>query len=679
MFKKIFGVLQKIGKALMLPVAILPAAGLLLAFGNALQNPVLTNIAPFLEAGWVESIASIMEESGDIIFGNLPILFAVGVALGLAGGEGVAALAALVGYLIMNATMGTALGLTPMGVLEAGDPAYALLLGVPSLQSGVFGGIIVGVLAAAMYNRFFNIELPSYLGFFAGKRFVPIATAASAVVLGLLMVFIWPPIQEGMNTFSNFVLNWNTTLSAFVFGVIERSLIPFGLHHIFYTPFWFEFGSYVNQAGEVIRGDNPIFQAQIKDGLQELTAGTFMTGKYPFMMFGLPAAALAIYHEADPRRKKIVAGIMGSAALTSFLTGITEPIEFSFLFVAPVLFGIHAIFAGLSFMTMHLLDVKIGMTFSGGLIDYVLFGAINPQTNAWLVIPVGLVFALIYYFGFRFAIRKFNLMTPGREKDEDIEELEMGSKNASDLASNILEAMGGQQNIVDLDACITRLRVSVKDSGQVDKKELKKLGAAGVLEVGNNIQAIFGPRSEIIKGQMQDVMSGKRPRAEEVKQPVEVVAATGQADDFISPIAGELKPLSEVPDQVFAGKMMGDGFAIVPSDGLVVSPVDGTIVTLFPTKHALGIQSDSGREILIHVGIDTVKLAGEGFEALVAQGDRVEKGQPLLKVDIDYIQEHATSIITPIIFTNLFEGESVVLNKSGHVELKEENIVTIEK
>jgi len=262
MFKKIFGVLQKIGKALMLPVAILPAAGLLLAFGNALQNPVLTNIAPFLEAGWVESIASIMEESGDIIFGNLPILFAVGVALGLAGGEGVAALAALVGYLIMNATMGTALGLTPMGVLEAGDPAYALLLGVPSLQSGVFGGIIVGVLAAAMYNRFFNIELPSYLGFFAGKRFVPIATAASAVVLGLLMVFIWPPIQEGMNTFSNFVLNWNTTLSAFVFGVIERSLIPFGLHHIFYTPFWFEFGSYVNQAGEVIRGDNPIFQAQ---------------------------------------------------------------------------------------------------------------------------------------------------------------------------------------------------------------------------------------------------------------------------------------------------------------------------------------------------------------------------------------------------------------------------------
>lgn len=680
MFKKVFGVLQKIGQALMLPVAILPAAGLLLAFGNALQNPVLTDFAPFLEAGWIEKMASIMEESGDVIFGNLPILFAVGVALGLAGGEGVAALAALVGYLIMNATIGTALGLSATEVLESGDPALGLLLGVPSLQSGVFGGIIVGVLAATMYNRFFNIELPSYLGFFAGKRFVPIATAASAVAMGILMVFIWPPIQEGMNVFSNFVLNWNTTLSAFVFGVIERSLIPFGLHHIFYTPFWFEFGSYVNQAGEVIRGDNPIFQAQIKDGLQELTAGTFMTGKYPFMMFGLPAAALAIYHEANPKRKKVVAGIMGSAALTAFLTGITEPIEFSFLFVAPVLFGIHAIFAGLSFMTMHLLDVKIGMTFSGGLIDYILFGAINPQTNAWLVIPVGLAFAVIYYFGFRFAIRKFNLMTPGRE-DENLDEVNDGvATNNDDLAYHILEAMGGQENIGHLDACITRLRVSVNDIGQVDKKKLKKLGAAGVLEIGDNIQAIFGPRSEIIKGQMQDVMSGKRPRAEEVAQPVvaeKIDAST--SDVFVSPIKGEVKPLSEVPDAVFSQKMMGDGFAIIPSEGTIVSPVDGTIVTFFPTKHAIGIQADSGREILIHVGIDTVKLDGEGFEALVAQGDHVEAGQPLLKVDLEYVAANAPSIITPIIFTNLFEGESVEINNEGHVELQEENVITIKK
>ena len=374
MFKKVFGVLQKIGKSLMLPVAILPAAGLLLAFGNALQNPVLTNFAPFLDSGWVVKIASIMEESGAIIFGNLPILFAVGVALGLAGGEGVAALAAIVGYLIMNATMGTGLGLSAKTVLEGGDPAYALLLGVPSLQSGVFGGIIVGVFAAAMYNRYYDIELPSYLGFFAGKRFVPIATAASAVVLGLLMILIWPPVQEALNVFSNFVLNWNTYLSAFVLGVVERSLISlvsiiFSTHH-----------SGLNSERISIKREklSEVITRFSKHKLKmvyKLTAGTFMTGKYPFMMFGLPAAALAIYHCAYLKQKKIVAGIMGSAALTSFLTGITEPIEFSFLFVAPVLFGIHALFAGFSFMIMHLLDVKIGMTFSGGLIDYILFGA----------------------------------------------------------------------------------------------------------------------------------------------------------------------------------------------------------------------------------------------------------------------------------------------------------------
>ncbi len=679
MFKKAFGVLQKIGKSLMLPVAILPAAGLLLAFGNALQNPVLTNIAPFLEAGWVESIASIMEESGSVIFDNLPILFAIGVALGLAAGEGVAALAAIVGYLIMNATMGTALGLTTKSVIEAGDPSYGLLLGVPSLQSGVFGGIIVGILAATMYNRFFKIELPSYLGFFAGKRFVPIATAASSVALGLLMVLIWPPIQEGMNSFSNFVLNWNTTLSAFVFGVIERSLIPFGLHHIFYTPFWFEFGTYVDAAGEVIRGDNPIFQAQIKDGIQDLTAGTFMTGKYPFMMFGLPAAALAIYHEADIKKKKIVAGIMGSAALTSFLTGITEPIEFSFLFVAPVLFGIHAIFAGLSFMTMHILNVKIGMTFSGGLIDYVLFGAINPQTNAWIVIPVGLVFAVIYYFGFRFAIRKFNLMTPGREKDDGLDDEEMSANHADHLASNILDAMGGKENIADLDACITRLRVGVNNIDEVDKEQLKKLGAAGVLVVGSNIQAIFGPRSETIKDQIRDVMNGKRPRPEVTKDvSVEKLDATVE-DRFVSPMEGEIKPLSDVPDAVFSQKLMGDGFAILPTEGTVVSPVSGKIVTFFPTKHAIGIQADSGREILIHVGIDTVKLDGEGFEALVAQGDHVEEGQPLLQVDLDYVSANAPSIITPIIFTNLFDGELLEVENYKNVALKENNIISIRK
>ncbi|WP_406685886.1 glucose-specific PTS transporter subunit IIBC [Rossellomorea vietnamensis] len=689
MFKKAFGVLQKVGKALMLPVAILPAAGLLLAFGNALQNPTLLDIAPFLNNGGVETVASVMEQAGGIIFGNLALLFAVGVAIGLAGGEGVAGLAAIVGFLIMNVTMGTVEGLgIPDVTGDNVDPAFALVLGIPTLQTGVFGGIIVGILAASMYNRFYQIELPSYLGFFAGKRFVPIATAASSVVLGLLMLLIWPPIQDGLNTFSNFMLGENRAFAAFVFGVIERSLIPFGLHHIFYAPFWFEFGSYTSAAGDVVRGDQAIFMKQIQDGVQDLTAGTFMTGKFPFMMFGLPAAALAIYHEAKPERKAVVGGIMASAALTSFLTGITEPIEFSFLFVAPVLFGIHTIFAGLSFLTMHLLDVKIGMTFSGGLIDYVLFGLINPQTNAWIVIPVGIVFAFIYYFGFRFAIRKFNLMTPGRE-DVDEDEDDAPASSAGDLPYNILDAMGGQENIAHLDACITRLRVSVNDVKQVDKNRLKKLGASGVLEVGDNIQAIFGPKSDTIKSQMQDIIRGKAPRRvetnanEEVEQQIEEVNPEAlqterNNEKFVAPITGEIKDITEVPDQVFSGKMMGDGFAIVPTEGTIVSPITGKVVNVFPTKHAIGLESKAGREVLIHVGIDTVKLEGKGFEALVKEGDQVEAGQPLLEVDLDYIKANAPSIMTPIVFTNLKEGQQVTIEKSGKVNRNDENVIKID-
>lgn len=687
MFKKIFGVLQKVGKALMLPVALLPAAGILLALGNALHNEALLDLAPFLDNSGVSMVASVMENAGNIVFSNLPLLFAVGVAVGLSGGEGVAGLAAIIGYLIMNVTMGTVKGYTAESV---NGIDIANVLGIPTLQTGVFGGIIVGILASMLYNKFYEIELPSYLGFFAGKRFVPIITAGSAVILGLLMVLIWPPIQTGLNAFSQNMVNANLTISALIFGIIERSLIPFGLHHIFYSPFWYEFGQYTTAAGDVVRGDQRIFMAEIKDGVQNLTAGTFMTGKFPFMMFGLPAAALAIYHEARPERKAVVGGLMASAALTSFLTGITEPLEFSFLFVAPVLFGIHAVFAGLSFMTMQLLDVKVGMTFSGGLIDYILFGLINPQTNAWIIIPVGLVFAVIYYFGFRFAIRKFNLKTPGRE--DETEEEETAGGTTSDLPYEVLEAMGGQENIAHLDACITRLRVSVNDIKDVDKDRLKKLGAAGVLEVGNNIQAIFGPRSETIKGQMRDIMSGKRPRPaanasmdKEVKQQIEEVnpnALKGDVDgddSLVSPIKGQLVPITEVPDPVFAGKMMGDGFAIIPSEGTVVSPVDGKIVNLFPTKHAIGIMADSGREILIHFGIDTVKLKGEGFETLVGENDEVKKGQPLLKVDLDFIKENATSTTTPIIFTNLAEGESVQINKPGNVDVNEEDIISIVK
>jgi PTS system D-glucosamine-specific IIC component len=504
MLKRSFGVLQQVGRALMLPVALLPAAGILLALGNALQNPQMLNILPFLEIHWIQAVAKIIEQAGGIIFANLSLLFAVGVAVGLAGGEGVAGLAAIVGYLIMNVTIGLVAGVTPDMVGK--NPAFANILGIPTLQTGVFGGIIVGVMAAQAYKRFYNISLPSYLGFFAGKRFVPIATAVGALILGIAMVFVWPPIQQGLTYFSRNMIDTNKTLAAFIFGVIERSLIPFGLHHIFYNPFWYQFGEYVNSAGQVVNGDQSIFFAQLKDGVP-FTAGTFMTGKFPFMMFGLPAAALAIYHEAKPEKKTLVAGIMGSAALTAFLTGITEPIEFSFLFVAPVLFGIHCIFAGLSFMLMHILNVKIGMTFSGGVIDYFLFGIIPNRTDWWLVIPVGLGFAAIYYFGFRFAIRKFNLKTPGREEDEEAAVSAAGPAKGTELAADVLSALGGKENITNLDACITRLRVSVADIKNVDKGALKRLGASGIMEVGNNLQVIFGPKSDNIKTRIQEIIS----------------------------------------------------------------------------------------------------------------------------------------------------------------------------
>ncbi|MBZ9636498.1 glucose-specific PTS transporter subunit IIBC [Clostridium sp. FP1] len=504
--KKAFGVLQKVGKALMLPVALLPAAGLLLGFGNMFQSDQFLMNAPIFNAGWFQMVAKIMEQSGDVIFGNLALLFAVGVAVGLAEGEGVAGLAAIVGFLIMNKTLGIVAGVTPE-LINRTHPQFASVLGIPTLQTGVFGGIIIGIVAAQLYKKYYNIELPSYLGFFSGKRFVPIVTAVTAIGIGIAMSFVWPPIQHGLNVFSKSMIEANPTLSAFVFGVIERSLIPFGLHHIFYNPFWYQFGEYINKAGQVVNGDQAIFMAQLKDGVK-FTAGTFMAGKFPFMMFGLPAAALAMIHEAKPEKKKIVAGIMISAALTSFLTGITEPIEFSFLFVAPVLFGIHCVFAGLSFMTMQLLNVKIGMTFSGGLIDYLLFGVIPNRTAWWLVIPVGLVFAALYYFGFRFAIRKWNLKTPGREVDEQ-EDASTSKTNlkGQEHAIAVLKALGGKENITNLDACITRLRVSVLDSKNVDKAELKKLGAAGVLEVGDSVQAIFGTRAEHIKTEIKEVIA----------------------------------------------------------------------------------------------------------------------------------------------------------------------------
>ncbi len=665
MFKKFFGQLQRIGKALMLPVAILPAAGILLAFGNAMHNEQLVKIAPWLKMDVFVMISSVMEAAGQIIFDNLPLLFAVGTALGLAGGDGVAALAALVGYLIMNATMGQIMHITIDDIYSYADgakelsqadklPAYALILGIPTLQTGVFGGIIMGALAAWCYNKYYNITLPPFLGFFAGKRFVPIVTSLVAIVTGIALCFVWPPIQEGLNSLSNFLLNKNLTLTTFIFGIIERSLIPFGLHHIFYAPFWFEFGHYTNHAGELVRGDQRIWMAQLKDGVP-FTAGAFTTGKYPFMMFGLPAAALAIYKNARPERKKVVGGLMLSAALTSFLTGITEPLEFSFLFVAPLLYVIHVFLAGSSFLIMHLLDVKIGMTFSGGFIDYILYGLLNwDRTHALLVIPVGLVYAVVYYFLFNFAIKKFNLKTPGREDEEQ----EIRNSSVARLPFDVLDAMGGKENIKHLDACITRLRVEVNDKSKVDVQGLKALGASGVLEVGNNMQAIFGPKSDQIKHDMSLIMKGEITKPSETTVTEEVSDEPVHVEDIketeiYAPGTGHIIPLSEVPDKVFSEKMMGDGVGFVPEKGEIVAPFDGTVKTIFPTKHAIGLESETGVEVLIHIGIDTVKLNGEGFESLVNADKPVTQGQPLMKINLAYLKEHAPSTVTPIIITNL--------------------------
>ncbi|WP_215346355.1 glucose-specific PTS transporter subunit IIBC [Staphylococcus aureus] len=654
MRKKLFGQLQRIGKALMLPVAILPAAGLLLAIGTAIQGEALQHYLPFIQNGGVQNVAKLMTAAGSIIFENLPMIFALGVAIGLAGGDGVAAIAAFVGYIIMNKTMGDFLQVTPKNVT---DPAsgYASILGIPTLQTGVFGGIIIGALAAWCYNKFYNINLPSYLGFFAGKRFVPIMMATTSFILAFPMALIWPTIQSGLNAFSTGLLDSNTGVAVFLFGFIKRLLIPFGLHHIFHAPFWFEFGSWKNAAGEIIHGDQRIFIEQIREGAH-LTAGKFMQGEFPVMMFGLPAAALAIYHTAKPENKKVVAGLMGSAALTSFLTGITEPLEFSFLFVAPLLFFIHAVLDGLSFLTLYLLDVHLGYTFSGGFIDYVLLGVLPNKTQWWLVIPVGLVYAVIYYFVFRFLIVKLKYKTPGREDKQS----QAVTASATELPYAVLEAMGGKENIKHLDACITRLRVEVNDKSKVDVPGLKDLGASGVLEVGNNMQAIFGPKSDQIKHEMQQIMNGQvveNPTTmEDDKDETVVVAEDKSATSELShivhaPLTGEVTPLSEVPDQVFSEKMMGDGIAIKPSQGEVRAPFNGKVQMIFPTKHAIGLVSDSGLELLIHIGLDTVKLNGEGFTLHVEEGQEVKQGDLLINFDLDYIRNHAKSDITPIIVT----------------------------
>ncbi|MCX7829124.1 MAG: glucose-specific PTS transporter subunit IIBC [Thermanaerothrix sp.] len=645
MLKGFFGKLQRIGQALMLPVAILPAAGFLLAVGFSLKSPTVLEVAPFLSGpGW-SKLATMMASAGGVVFDNLALLFAVGVAVGLAGLSGVAALASIVCYLVMNATMSAVGGFTVDMVLKGGNPSYALVVGIPTLQTGVFGGIICGLVGAWCYERFYKIELPQFLGFFAGKRFVPIASAFAGFLLGVAMFFLWPFAQKGLNSFSNAIMGSAMPLAVFLFGMIKRLLIPFGLHHIFYAPFWFEFGQYKTLAGEIVHGDLKIFFAQLKDGVP-LTAGFFLGGEFPIMMFGLPAAALAMYHNAKPENKKMVAGLLASAALTSFLTGITEPIEFAFLFASPLLYLIHAALDGLSFLLLYIFKVHLGYTFSGGAIDFVLFGILPGREKWWIAVLLGLCFAVAYYVIFTFFIRLLDLKTPGRE-DAPMDSNGSSSKAPTELAAKILEALGGAGNLERLDACITRLRISVKDPKAVDKEALKALGATGVMQVDRNFQAIFGTASEAIKEEILHI-AGR---------------SDGRRVKVASPMSGKVVDLSEVPDKTFSERMVGEGFAVIPTDGLVVSPVDGKVTLVFPTMHAVGITSVDGLEVLVHVGIDTVKLNGEGFKALVSQGDEVKKGQPLIEADLKVISAKAPSIVTPVVFTNVKGSDKVTLFK----------------
>ncbi|WP_127716159.1 PTS glucose transporter subunit IIBC [Halobacteriovorax sp. HLS] len=624
----VYETLQKIGKALMLPVSVLPIAGLLLGIGSA-------------NFGWLPSeLSQVMAQSGGAIFSNLALIFAIGVAIGLSKNDGVASIAATVGFVVLLGTMGVVSKI--MGI------ETKAIMGIQSIETGVFGGIISGLIASMMFNRFYKIKLPDYLGFFSGKRFVPIITAVAMIFVGVAMSFIWPPIQSVIDSMSQYAVNENPNAMVFTYGLVERLLIPFGLHHIWNVPFFFEIGSFTNAAGEVVHGDITRFFAG------DQTAG-FLGGGFLFKMFGLPAAAIAIWHSAKKENKAAVGSIMISAAFTSFLTGITEPIEFAFLFVAPVLYGIHAVFAGLCFTVMNMFGAKLGFTFSHGLIDYVLYYSLD--TKPWLVLIAGPITAILYYGSFRFVITKFNLLTPGRE--EDLGEA-LDSQSLSSKALSVLEGFGGKQNIKALDACITRLRITVNDASLVSKEKLMGLGASGVIMLGDNIQAIFGTSSDVLKTEMEQIIDSAQ-------------TIPSSEINFVNPIKGEILSLNSVPDKVFSEGLMGPGFAIRPTEGKVYAPFDGEVVSLFKTNHAVGLKSNCGREVLIHFGIDTVKLKGENFKSLVQKGDIVKKGQLLLDIDLDFVIANAPSEITPIIFTKNDEKIEVLAN--GIVNVGQESVV----
>ena len=695
---KIFGVLQRVGRSFMLPIALLPVAGLLLGVGSSFTNPTTLeayNLAGVIkEGGVLYTILSIMSKTGEVVFDNLPLLFAMGVAIGMAKNEkAVAALSGAISYLIMNTAISAMIDAN--GGVEA-MPANSTTsaLGITTLQMGVFGGIIVGLGVAALHNKFYKIELPQVLSFFGGTRFVPIICSVVFLAVGVVMYYLWGFVQLGISQLGKLVLQ-SGYAGTLLYGIIERALIPFGLHHVFYMPFWqTELGGAMLIDGKIVSGAQNIFFAELASKSTEtfsVSATRFMSGKFPFMMFGLPAAALAMYKTARPEKKKAVGGLLLSAALTSLITGITEPLEFTFLFVAPLMYAVHCVLAGISYMLMHVLNVGVGMTFSGGLIDFTLFGVLqgNAKTNwIWIVI-VGLAYAVLYYFLFYFMIKKFGFKTPGREADDeetrlytrkDVEARKSAeSKNKADLTSAlILKGLGGKANISDLDCCATRLRVTVVDAEKVDEKLLKSSGASGVVRKGDGVQVVFGPQVSVVKSRLEDFL--ETPDAERLDEifPEEKAPEKPQISakeiTLFSAVSGKAIPLSEVEDEVFSEEILGAGAAVEPSEGKLFSPCDATVLSVLDTKHAINLRSKDGAEILLHIGIDTVKLGGKFFEAHVTNGAEVKRGDLLISFDIESIKSAGFKTTTPLVVCNSDEFSSVKAVVLGEIKAGEKFI-----
>lgn len=698
---KIFGVLQRVGRSFMLPIALLPVAGLLLGIGSSFTNPTtletyhLTNI--IREGGVLYTILDIMAKTGSAVFDNLALLFAMGVAIGMAKREKeVAALSGAIAYLIMNTAI-SALITAKGGVEAMAENSTTSVLGITTLQMGVFGGIIVGLGVAALHNRFYKIKLPQVLSFFGGTRFVPIICSVVYLAVGILMFWLWPIVQLGISKLGLLVLN-SGYAGTWIYGIIERALIPFGLHHVFYMPFWqTELGGSMLIDGATIQGAQNIFFAELASKSTEVfsvSATRFMAGKFPFMIFGLPAAAYAMYKTARPEKKKVVGGLLLSAALTSLLTGITEPLEFTFLFVAPVMYAVHCVLAGLSYMLMHIFNVGVGMTFSGGVIDLTLFGILqgNAKTNWIWIVVVGLFYAIIYYFIFYFMITKLNLKTPGREADNEETKLytrkdvnaRKGSGSASDssfdrVSALILRGLGGKENISDIDCCATRLRITVENSDIVNDNMLKESGASGVIHKGNGIQVIYGPQVSVVKSNFEDFLeSDDSDMTDELLG--EMLESTtdkqentekkhGKKTTLCAHLSGDIIPLEEIEDEAFSQKVLGDGIAIEPTEGKLYSPCDGKVDMVFETKHAINLISDDGCEILLHIGIDTVKLLGKHFKAHVSDGQRIRKGDLLITFNIKEIRRAGFKTVTPMIVCNSDEYEKFNTLLSGKVSV----------